>query len=198
MCGRFLQRALALSSAYMLQPGDAFPTEGTPLTKPSAPSLVLPPAAGPKHGLSSGVIAGISVGAVFILILGVLLFFFTGRSRSLKEEMVRKSSTIRRISLTPPSGGFYPQGPAYFSPQKLDQGIDLGADVGRTESHGSVGGAFMLSPTTEYFTGTHEGIDAYKYAALMGAHTGAYSNTHAHHPVTSVLYFIAPCSFVGK
>ena len=182
----------------MLQPGDAFPAEGTPLTTPSTPSLVLPPAAGPKHGLNSGAIAGISVGAVSILILGALLFFFIGRSRSLKEEMVRKSSTIRRIPPTPPSGGFYPQGPAYFSPQKLGPGIDLGADVGRTEGHGSVGGAFMLSPTTGCFTGTHEGIDAYKYPAPMGADAGAYSNTHAHHPVTSVLCFTISHNFVRK
>ncbi|KAF2795912.1 hypothetical protein K505DRAFT_416167 [Melanomma pulvis-pyrius CBS 109.77] len=165
------QRQLALDSSYMLQPGDPFPAEASILptssTTPSPSPLPTPPggsgsssSSSSKKGLSPAAIAGISVGAVCVLILGALLFFFIGRSRSLKEEMVRKASTIRHnhMDATSPSSTFF----AHASPGGE---AGLGLDPGSAGSRRSVGGTFALNQTTGCYARTYEGSDTYKYAA---------------------------------
>ncbi|RMZ73453.1 extracellular serine-rich [Pyrenophora seminiperda CCB06] len=97
------QHELALNSTYMLNPGEPFPAE-SPLpsnlpTGSGTPGLSgsLPPH--PHHkSLSGGAIAGIVIGAISVIVLAALLFFFWGRAKSLKEEVNRKAGTVRRLS----------------------------------------------------------------------------------------------------
>ncbi|KAH7072374.1 hypothetical protein FB567DRAFT_201402 [Paraphoma chrysanthemicola] len=94
------QRKLATDSAYMLNPGEPFPPESPlPSNNPATSSSTPNPGSTDKKGLSAGAIAGVVVGAVGGLILGALLFFFWGRTKTLKDEVERKESSItRRIS----------------------------------------------------------------------------------------------------
>ncbi|KAF2260871.1 hypothetical protein CC78DRAFT_547197 [Lojkania enalia] len=109
------QRQLAMDSAYMLNPGEPFPPEATLSPLPSVSSTgssslassTTPTSATPttatsgtdaamttsKPVLSKGAIAGIAVGAVTVLALAAALFFFIGRSRTLKQEVNQRSST---------------------------------------------------------------------------------------------------------
>ncbi|KAJ8117392.1 hypothetical protein OPT61_g1389 [Boeremia exigua] len=109
------QRTLAMDSAFMLQPGEPFPEENasstastvssssttTPISA-SPTSVSLPPtvsatsipAAGNSQGssgLSKGAIAGIVVAVVCALVAGASLFFCWGRTKSLKEEILRRN-----------------------------------------------------------------------------------------------------------
>ncbi|KAF2002362.1 hypothetical protein P154DRAFT_574306 [Amniculicola lignicola CBS 123094] len=175
------QRDLALNASYMLQPGEPFPAEGSPLpplpSSTASPNPTSNPITKHPHSLSKGVIAGIVVGALSVCILAALLFFFIGRSRTLKQEMVRKASTIRTGHHGPESPSFMP--PAYFE-RKVDSGVGFsprdgndfgngytgsgggagttggGGGVGRSTSHRSMGGTFDISPTTGLYTRTHE------------------------------------------
>lgn len=98
------QQALARDSAYMLNPGEPFPAEAPPLpsSNPGAPAGTLVPGAGApeekKKGIGAGAIAGIVVAGISVIVLSALLFFFWGRSASLKDEVDRRQSTLRRIS----------------------------------------------------------------------------------------------------
>ncbi len=122
------QRALALDSAYMLQPGkfpmtlsaglrtdlhlgEPFPAE-SPLPSNNPASSILPSSssnsatvspAGDSSpgGLSAGAIAGIVVAAFSALLFGALLFFCWGRTKSLREAIERKDGTVRRVSGAP-------------------------------------------------------------------------------------------------
>ncbi|KAF2877496.1 hypothetical protein BDV95DRAFT_535117 [Massariosphaeria phaeospora] len=99
------QRTLAQSAAYMLQPGEPFPEE-SPRPSNLPPSASTPPSPKPHAALSTGAIAGIVVACTSVVVLGALLFFFIGRSKTLKAEMARKASTIRPHSPASPSGMF--------------------------------------------------------------------------------------------
>lgn len=198
------QRQLAQDSSYMLQPGEDFPAE-SPL--PSTTSLPSPSNHSSK--LSAGAIAGIVIACISVLVLGSLLFFFWGRFRGLKEELLRKDSTIVRHA-SPRSPAFFapnynPQPhpspyaespmtshaapgaipPAYFPspstytaphtpPPRLTSTASIqhrpapsppSRRVSSAASRRSVGGTFDLSPTTGYYTRTHDGADAYKHSA---------------------------------
>lgn len=87
----------------MLQPGEPFPPEGSPLPPASSGS------SGSTHStkLSTGAIVGIAVACLSIVVLGSLLFFFWGRFRGLEDELKRKNSTIIR-SASPRSPAFPP------------------------------------------------------------------------------------------
>ncbi|KAF1834022.1 hypothetical protein BDW02DRAFT_579891 [Decorospora gaudefroyi] len=128
------QQALALESDYMLNPGEPFPAE-SPLpsnlpTSSAAPGAGAGAGAGAgvgvggnkKGGLSTGAIAGIIIAAISLIILAALLFFFWGRTKSLKDEVDRKAGTLRRVS---PSS----------STAMLESG------TGRTEEGGGGGGS---------------------------------------------------------
>ncbi|KAH7379518.1 hypothetical protein BKA66DRAFT_442581 [Pyrenochaeta sp. MPI-SDFR-AT-0127] len=97
------QQALARDSAYMLNPGEPFPAEAPPLpsSNPGAPAGNLVPTAEPpgeKKGLGAGAIAGIVIAGISVIVLAALLFFFWGRTASLKDEVDRRDGTLRRVS----------------------------------------------------------------------------------------------------
>jgi hypothetical protein len=99
------QHQQALDSAYMLNPGEPFPAE-SPLSS-NLPSSTAMPGMGNgsgKKGLSGGAIAGIVIGALSVFVLAALLFFFWGRTRSLKDEVDRKAGTARRVSPSSSTG----------------------------------------------------------------------------------------------
>jgi hypothetical protein len=89
------QQQLARNSAYMLNPGEPFPAE-SPVPSNPPRSTTVPTAGTQKHSLGPGAIAGIVVAALSVLILGALLFFFWGRTKTLKEEIERRESSITR------------------------------------------------------------------------------------------------------
>jgi hypothetical protein len=86
------QRQGARDSAYMLNPGEPFPAE-SPLPSNLPSSTSIPSVGGHKSGLEAGAIAGIVVAALGVILLGALVFFFWGRSKTLKDEVDR--STIK-------------------------------------------------------------------------------------------------------
>ncbi|OCK72987.1 hypothetical protein K432DRAFT_411133 [Lepidopterella palustris CBS 459.81] len=141
-----VQHQMALDSAYMLQPGEAFPAEAASSSLSSKPSTPTPSssalsstpfltatpapatsttaaavAAGAFHsGLSTGAIAGIAVGGASVLILAAALFFYIGRSRTLKDEVQRASATIRPLPPQNPSSMYQTPGGTFFVPKNGD------------------------------------------------------------------------------
>ncbi|CAE7174154.1 hypothetical protein PTTW11_05577 [Pyrenophora teres f. teres] len=95
------QHELALNSTYMLNPGEPFPAE-SPLPSNLPTSSATADLSGftpkSKKTLSAGAIAGIAIGALSVVVLAALLFFFWGRTKSLKDEVNRKAGTVRRLS----------------------------------------------------------------------------------------------------
>ncbi|KAF2734022.1 hypothetical protein EJ04DRAFT_564591 [Polyplosphaeria fusca] len=119
------QKQKAKEAKFMVAPGEPLPAEGSAslsapagiATSTSAP----PPVSSQPHGvhLSGGAIAGIVVGAIAFLVICAALFFFVGRTKSLKEVMKRHDATNKTTPATPrtefsgaPSSGFPPP----FSP----------------------------------------------------------------------------------
>ncbi|OAL47928.1 hypothetical protein IQ07DRAFT_656319 [Pyrenochaeta sp. DS3sAY3a] len=106
------QKQLALDSAYQLSPGEPFPDEAPrPSSKPTTPSRPADPEATPTQsaqgtllepardrGLSPAAIAGIVVGSVAVVVLAALLFFFLGRTKTLKDEVHRRNNLERNAS----------------------------------------------------------------------------------------------------
>lgn len=129
------QEQAAKDSTFMVKPGDPIPKEGSAslsATGAAATATTTTSATSAPHGvhLSGGAIAGIVVGAVAFLVLAAALFFYVGRTKSLKEMMHRKDATITRTepseagwngSQHPGSPGFPPQPP--FSPAHSDHGL---------------------------------------------------------------------------
>jgi len=117
------QRALALSeNTIQLSPGDpipaeasstiihstsAVPTSTSSSTPTSTPTIAPVTTNHGHHGLSGGAIAGIAIGGVAVLLLCGLLFFYMGRTKSLKDVLRRNSATVP-VSQTPqdPSYGY--------------------------------------------------------------------------------------------
>jgi hypothetical protein len=125
-------RARAQKAAFSLSPGEGFPAEGEAPGSSSSPSPAVPSSTSstssppPKHNaLAPGAIAGVVVGALAVIALAASLFFFIGRSRTLKQEMQRKDSTIRHVNPPSPSpmlqnaGGRIPS--AYFDSPKYGE-----------------------------------------------------------------------------
>jgi hypothetical protein len=96
------QRDLALNASYALSPGEPFPAEGSPAPEPpsstSAPMFMPQSSANSGSKLGKGAIAGIAVACSLVAILGLILFYFWGRFKGLRDEMHRKDSTIVRTS----------------------------------------------------------------------------------------------------
>ncbi|KAF2187405.1 hypothetical protein K469DRAFT_569532 [Zopfia rhizophila CBS 207.26] len=104
-------RQFAQNSSYMLQPGESFPSEGSPVgpsglptisssapsstsTSPYASTSAAASASSHRPALAAGAIAGIAVAGVTILALAAALFFFIGRSTTLKQQVDRTSAAI--------------------------------------------------------------------------------------------------------
>lgn len=100
------QHQKAKNSAYMLNPGEPFPPEGTTGSGNITGSTgagngggtVADTNARGNYGLSKGAIAGIVVGGIAVVVLAASLFFFWGRTKSLEDEVDRKAGTVRRVS----------------------------------------------------------------------------------------------------
>ncbi|KAF2180196.1 hypothetical protein K469DRAFT_730212 [Zopfia rhizophila CBS 207.26] len=128
------QAQAAREATLQLAPGQEIPPEATgALSKPgstptSAPNNSPSQGAGGNggngghHGLSGGAIAGIVVGGVAFVAICAALFFFVGRTKSLKEVLDRRDATVSKT--TPGAGPGTPgdfgnpgtPGQAYFSP----------------------------------------------------------------------------------
>jgi hypothetical protein len=94
------QQQKARDSAYMLNPGEPFPAE-SPLPSNLPSSTSIPSVGGHKSGLGTGAIVGVVVAALGVILLGASALFFWRRSKTLKDEVERKRSSIGRRS----SGG---------------------------------------------------------------------------------------------
>ncbi|KAF1844705.1 uncharacterized protein K460DRAFT_376345 [Cucurbitaria berberidis CBS 394.84] len=88
---------------YQVAPGETIPNEATSTLVNAPTSAPSSPSSGGSHKLSGGVIAGIVVGAVAFLVICAALFFYVGRSKSLKEVLKRQDATMR--TSTTPGGG---------------------------------------------------------------------------------------------
>ncbi|KAF2878297.1 hypothetical protein BDV95DRAFT_479492 [Massariosphaeria phaeospora] len=107
----------AIEGSIQVTPGDPIPKEGSAtLHVPGASGspTAAPAASGGRHSsLGSGAIAGIVVGAVAFLVICAALFFYVGRTKSLKEVLNRKNATVS----TTGHDNFGPKSPGYpYSP----------------------------------------------------------------------------------
>jgi hypothetical protein len=88
------QQQAAINATLQLLPGEPWPAEGSvPGSETAVISLSSSPAASVKdpHQLSDGAIAGIAIGALFLILLAAALFFFLGRSKTYKDIIHRQS-----------------------------------------------------------------------------------------------------------
>ncbi|KNG48729.1 extracellular serine-rich protein [Stemphylium lycopersici] len=80
---------------FQVAPGEPIPAEASS-TLSSAPTSIGPPGGSGgddgDHSLSTGAIAGIVVGGVAFLAICAALFFFVGRSKTLKETIKRQDA----------------------------------------------------------------------------------------------------------
>jgi hypothetical protein len=116
----------AKNADFAVAPGEDIPSEGrstlsnpSPTSTPtSSPSST--PAHPDSHKLSAGAIAGIVVGAVVFLAICAALFFYVGRTKSLKDVLKQKDTTTKAAPSTP--GNEYPSSPGFpgspFSPHQ--------------------------------------------------------------------------------
>jgi hypothetical protein len=127
----------AKKSNFMLQPGESFPLEASPSAVPSSTTSTNKPsstsdssthstsaAASHGHPLSGGAIAGIVVAGVCVCAVVAALFFFVGRSRTLKQQLKRDStlSASRPPVLTPGGDMYQTGGGAYNNPHHHSMG----------------------------------------------------------------------------
>jgi hypothetical protein len=103
------QKSRITDGIKVYQPGDPVPPEGTS-TSTTAPSSI-------NHTtllIPLPAIIGIAVGAVVLIALLGALFFFVGRSKTLKEEAKRRQATVARQAF--PSS---PQSPSHSQSHPL-------------------------------------------------------------------------------
>ena len=115
----------AKKADFQLQVGDPVPKEATStiLNGPTSAPSTAPASSSDGVHLSTGAIAGIVVGGVAFLIICAALFFFVGRSKTLKESLKRQNAGENvnggRSSTPGPDMGYMPHGsqvPRYGSP----------------------------------------------------------------------------------
>jgi len=94
----------AETADFQVAPGQPIPSEATSTTFVNAPtatpststsSAPTPAPSGGSHKLSGGAIAGIVIGAIAFLAICAALFYFVGRSKSLKEVLKRQDATVK-------------------------------------------------------------------------------------------------------
>lgn len=115
----------AKEASFQVKPGDPIPAEATSTLYASTTSTLYasataaPTSTGTPHGhsLSGGAIGGIVVGGVAFLAICAALFFYVGRTKSLKEVIKHREATLKSPG---PSDGHFPHSagypPAGFSP----------------------------------------------------------------------------------
>jgi hypothetical protein len=112
------QIASAKSAQFQVKPGDPMPKEGDS-THPNDPSSTPSPSTGAQSDgrsrLRTSVIIGIAVGIVAFLGLCAALFFYIGRSKSLKDAIRRRDegATMKPVGV----GGGY-TGLGYSDPRQ--------------------------------------------------------------------------------
>jgi len=115
----------AKKADFQLQVGDPVPKEATStiLNGPTSAPSTAPASSSDGVHLSTGAIVGIVVGGVAFLIICAALFFFVGRSKTLKESLKRQNAGENvnggRSSTPGPDMGYMPhdsQVPRYGSP----------------------------------------------------------------------------------
>lgn len=112
----------AKDADFQLAVGDTVPKEASSTIHngPTSTSVASSSSSGGTH-LSGGAIAGIVVGAVAFLVICAALFFYVGRSKSLKEVIKRQDASAHpdRASTPGPDMGYMPHDqnvPRYGSP----------------------------------------------------------------------------------
>jgi hypothetical protein len=124
----------AAAADYQIAPGEAVPAEASS-TLSSAPTATGAPPSyggggnGGSHSLSTGAIVGIVIGGVAFLAICAALFFFVGRSKTLKETIKRQDATTNHDTTMSQqyggsnyghgglaSPGFTPSTPGYSTP----------------------------------------------------------------------------------
>ncbi|KAI4689436.1 uncharacterized protein J4E88_002788 [Alternaria novae-zelandiae] len=88
----------AAAADFQLAPGEPVPGEATSTLSNAPTSTGAPPPSnggghGGGHSLSTGAIVGIVLGGVAFLAICAALFFFVGRSKSLKEVIKQRDGT---------------------------------------------------------------------------------------------------------
>jgi hypothetical protein len=102
----------ASAASYQVKPGDPVPAEGTASLHASATAApTAAPSSHGSHSLSSGAIAGIAVGGVAFLAICAALFFYVGRTKSLKEVIKHREATVKSPA---PTDGHFPQSPGFI------------------------------------------------------------------------------------
>ncbi|KAF2660149.1 hypothetical protein K491DRAFT_754771 [Lophiostoma macrostomum CBS 122681] len=148
------QKDYAKHADYMVAPGEKIPGEGTStLSGPTgaATASSAPSSSNRPHGLSGGAIAGIVVGGVAFLAICAALFFFIGRTKSLKEVMNRNDATVKTTpgpdnSYGPPGSPGYPGSP--FSPSQAEFGaLPRYSQHHATDSHPSGWASPQMDPS---------------------------------------------------
>jgi hypothetical protein len=111
------QISAAAAADFMVEPGDPIPNEATStLASPSSTSAPTssassaPSSGRGSHTLSTGAIVGIAIGGVAFLIICAALFFFVGRSKSLKEVIKRQDATNTNPHMSQYGGSNYGHG----------------------------------------------------------------------------------------
>jgi len=158
------QYDLARNSSYMLQPGESFPSEQTPIvtvtptatatatatstsSTSSVPATSSAAASQNSQGLSGGAVAGIVVGSIAgILILGCL-FFLLGRNWALQE-------IVKRFTTSTPKGPVTgPMGPPPVGGQSVDNMTEVGSLPSTAVGRESWKSSAVRSPVPESFAG---------------------------------------------
>ncbi|KAL1655138.1 hypothetical protein SLS61_002450 [Didymella pomorum] len=112
----------AKNADFQLAVGDPVPNEATSTILNGPTGSSTPSSSGGGTHLSGGAIAGIVVGAVAFLVICAALFFYVGRSKSLKEVIKRQDANTgnpNRASTPGPDMGYMPHDqnvPRYGSP----------------------------------------------------------------------------------
>jgi hypothetical protein len=153
------QYDLARKSSYMLQPGEAFPSEETPIVQTitptstatsstsSVPATSSAAASQTSQGLSGGAIAGIAVGSIAgVLILGGL-FFLLGRNWALQDIVKRFTAPMPK---GPVSG---PMGPPPVGGQSVDNMTEVGSLPSTALGRESWKSSAIRSPVPESYAG---------------------------------------------
>ncbi|KAJ4347878.1 uncharacterized protein N0V89_009250 [Didymosphaeria variabile] len=115
----------AKDATFMVKPGDPIPAEASASLHASATATAAP-SSHSGHTLSGGAIAGIVVGGIAFLAICAALFFYVGRTKSLKEVIKHREA----VKSPAPTDGHFPHSPGYsplpFSPNMQHAEMGMG------------------------------------------------------------------------